>query len=98
MAERGNDAQCQIGVLGRHGKREHGAQVGARGGEAGGGHDLVRAPQLVGEAAAKLGVIAGVAAGEIRRVALGCQLFGTVLAERLQQPEGGWVTHVGEDH
>ena len=47
---------------------------------------------------AKSGVVAGVAAGEIRRVALGCQPFGTVLAERLQQPEGGWVSQVCHNH
>ena len=97
-AERGHDAQRQIGVLGRHGERERGAQVGAGGGEAGGGLDLVRPAQHVGEAAAKSGVVAGVAAGEIGRVALGGQPFGTVLAERLQQPEGGWVSQVGDNH
>jgi hypothetical protein len=97
-AERGNDAQRQISVLGGHGKREGGAQVGARGCEAGGDLKLVRLPQRVGEPPAKPGVVVGMAADKIRRLALSGQPFGTVLAQRLQQPEGGRVTHVGEDH
>ena len=73
-------------------------RLARRGGQAGGGLELVRPSQRVGQAAAKLGVVAGVAAGDIRRVALGGQPFGTVLAQRLEQPEWGSVTHVGKDH
>ena len=75
-----------------------GAQVGEGGAEAGGDLDLVGPEQGAGKASAQLGVVAGMAAGEIGGVALGRQLFGTVLAERLEQSERSGVTKVGKDH
>jgi hypothetical protein len=88
--ERGHDAQREVAVLRRDGERERGAQVGAGGAEAGGDLELVRPEQGVGQGSAQSGVVAG--------VAVSCQPFGTVLAERLEQPKGGRLSQVGDNH